>query len=268
MSEYAIGDIHGCHDSLRSLLDGLRFRPDRDRLWFVGDIINRGPKSLESLRLVRSLGDNALVTLGNHDMHFLAVALGGHELRPRDTLEEILSAPDRHELIDWVLSRDFAVYDEGRDVLMIHAGVPHLWSAEEAVARSRELTSVLTSDRAPAFFRVMYGNEPACWSPDLEGIERWRAITNYFTRMRFIAADGTLDFVANAGPDSAPEGYAPWFEFPRPDDATLVFGHWAMLQGRTGIPGVYGLDTGCVYGGSLTALNLETKELTHVEPCD
>lgn len=268
MSEYAIGDIHGCHDSLRALMDRIGFSPDRDRLWFVGDIINRGPKSLESLRLVRDLGDNALVTLGNHDMHFLAVALGGHTLRPKDTLEAILQAPDRNDLIDWMLQQNFAIPDEARGLLMVHAGIPHLWTAEEAVAYSRELEAVLQSDRATGYFREMYGNQPERWDAALEGMDRWRVITNYFTRMRFLAEDGTLDLATKEGTGAAPEGFAPWFQYPRPDSVELIFGHWAALEGRTDTPGVHGLDTGCVYNGQLTAMNLDTKEITRVESCD
>ena len=268
MSDYAIGDIHGCHDSLRALLARIGFSPDRDRLWFVGDIINRGPRSLESLRLVRSLSDNACVTLGNHDMHFLAVALGGHSPRPKDTLNDILEAPDCNELIDWYRQQNFAVYDEQRDLLMVHAGLPHLWTVADALRHGRELESVIRSDQAPHYFAAMYGNEPACWSDDLKGMPRWRAITNYFTRMRFLAKDGTLDFDAKESADAAPEGFLPWFRHPRPDSAGIVFGHWAALEGRTETPGIHGLDTGCVYGGSLTAMNLDTGELIRVEPCD
>ncbi|MGM0434558.1 MAG: symmetrical bis(5'-nucleosyl)-tetraphosphatase [Pseudomonadota bacterium] len=268
MSEYAIGDIHGCHDSLRALMDRIGFSPDRDRLWFVGDIINRGPKSLESLRLVRDLGANALVTLGNHDMHFLAVALGGHEPRPKDTLQAILEAPDRNDLIDWLLQQNFAIPDEGRGLLMVHAGIPHLWTAQEAVAYSRELETVIQSNEASRYFREMYGNQPERWDSALEGMDRWRVITNYFTRMRFLAEDGTLDLVTKEGAGAAPEGFAPWFQYPRPDATELIFGHWAALEGRTDTPGVYGLDTGCVYNGQLTAMNLDTREMNRVEPCD
>ena len=268
MTDYAIGDIHGCHDSLRALMERIRFRPDRDRLWFVGDIINRGPRSLESLRLVRSLGDNALVTLGNHDMHFLAIVLGGHSPRRKDTLDDIFEAPDRHELVEWLLQQNFAIHDAERDLLMVHAGLPHLWTVPEALARSRELEAVLQSRDASFYFQHMYGNEPAGWTDDLEGMARWRVITNYFTRMRFVASDGTLNLTSKEGAAAGPEGFAPWFFHERPDGADLVFGHWATLEGRTDTSGVYGLDTGCVYGGSLTAMNLDTKELTRVEPCD
>lgn len=268
MSEYAIGDIHGCHDSLRSLMDRIGFSPDRDRLWFVGDLINRGPKSLAALRLVRDLADNALVTLGNHDMHFLAVALGGYDLKPKDTLAPILDAPDRNDLIDWLLQQPFAIPDPERDRLMVHAGIPHLWTAEQAVAYSRELEAVLQSDQAPGYFRAMYGNRPERWDASLEGMDRWRVITNYLTRMRFLAEDGTLDLATKEGAGAAPEAFAPWFRYPRPDATELIFGHWAALEGRTDTPGVYGLDTGCVYNGQLTAMNLDTKEMTHVDPCD
>lgn len=268
MADYAIGDIHGCHDSLRALMERIRFRPDRDRLWFVGDIINRGPRSLESLRLVHALADNVLLTLGNHDMHFLAVALGGHAPRRKDTLGEILEAPDRHRLIDWLLQQNFAVHDGERDVLMVHAGVPHFWSAEQAVALSRELEQVIQGSQASAYFHSMYGNWPERWSDDLEGMDRWRVITNYFTRMRFMAADGTLDMATKEGVGDSPEGLAPWFSYPRNDATRVIFGHWAALGGRADSPQVFALDTGCVYGGTLTALNLDTLEQTRVPPCD
>ncbi len=268
MADYAIGDVHGCHDSLRALMDRIHFRPDCDRLWFVGDLINRGPQSLQSLRLVQSLADNALVTLGNHDMHFLAVALAGHEPRRKDTLAEILEAPDRNRLIDWLLQQNFAVHDPERDILMVHAGVPHFWSAEKAVALSGELEQVIQGKRAPDYFRQMYGNRPERWSEQLQGMDRWRVITNYFTRMRFMAEDGTLDMAAKEGVENTPEGFAPWFSYPRNDQLRIIFGHWASLGGRADTQGIYALDTGCVYRGLLTALDLDTLERIHVPACD
>lgn len=262
MSEYAVGDIHGCYDSLRRLLDQLQFDPARDRLWLVGDIVNRGPDSLQALRFVRDLGESALTVLGNHDLHLLAVAMGDHSSRRQDTMSAILNAPDRDELMHWLRHQSLACYDNERDLLMVHAGVPPLWSVAETLARAAEMEVVLRGDEAKHFLHHMYGNEPERWSPELDGVARWRMITNYLTRMRFVAADGSLDLVSKS--ETAPPGYAPWFSYPRQEPTGIIFGHWAALEGRAETPGVYALDTGCVYGGTLTALNLDTRERTSV----
>lgn len=268
MTDYAIGDIQGCYDSLQALLQKLHFNPDRDRLWVAGDIINRGPKSLASLRFIRSLGDAAVTVLGNHDLHLLAVVLGGHSVNKKDTLDDILGAPDRDELIEWLLHQHLTVYDRDRNLLMVHAGIPWLWSVDQAVALGQEMEQVLQGPDARYFFENMYGNKPNLWRDDLAGMDRWRMITNYCTRMRFLAADGSLNLDAKEGVEKAPEGLAPWFEYPRNDDTEIVFGHWAALEGRTTRPGYHGLDTGCVYGASLTALNLDTRERISCGACD
>jgi len=260
MTDYAVGDIQGCYNSLRKLLDKLAFDPAQDRLWVAGDIVNRGPDSLESLRFIRSLGDAAVTVLGNHDLHLLAVLLGGHSTKRKDTLDDILSAPDRDELTDWLRRQHFAWHDPERNILMCHAGIPHVWTVEQAVALGREMEQVIQGEQAGAYFRQMYGNQPARWSDDLEGMDRWRVITNYLTRMRFIAADGSLDLATKDSAHDAPEGFAPWFTYPRTDTTEIVFGHWAALEGRTGTAGYHGLDTGCCYGAQLTAMNLDTME--------
>ncbi|MCL7943204.1 symmetrical bis(5'-nucleosyl)-tetraphosphatase [Marinobacter sp. ATCH36] len=265
MTDYAIGDIQGCYERLRDVLDLVDFSPSRDRLWVAGDIINRGPSSLEALRYVESLGDSAVVVLGNHDLHLLAVAFGGHSLKRKDTLADILDAPDHGKLFDWLRQQNLCVHDADRNFVMVHAGLPHIWSVEQAVGYSREVESVIRGPDAEEYFTHMYGNQPERWQDSLAGMDRWRMITNYFTRMRFIAEDGTLELAAKESADSAPDGFAPWFRFPRKDRVKVVFGHWAALEGQTDSERYIGLDTGCVWGGKLTLMNLDTEEKIH---CD
>lgn len=264
MTTYAIGDLQGCHAEFVALLERLAFDPRRDRLWLVGDLVNRGPGSLDCLREVRALGEAVVAVLGNHDLHLLAVARGGARLNRKDTLASILEAADREALLDWLQACPLLVR-HGDDVLT-HAGLLPQWSLGKAEGLAREVEARLASERVGAFLERMYGNTPPCWRDDLDGSDRLRVIVNAFTRMRFIDAKGCLDFTAKEGLDSAPPGFAPWFQFPRADDPRLLFGHWAALQGVT--PGARvraeALDTGCVWGGALTALNLDTGERVSV----
>jgi bis(5'-nucleosyl)-tetraphosphatase (symmetrical) len=260
MTTYAIGDLQGCHAEFVELLTRLHFDPRRDRLWLTGDLINRGPGSLACLREVQALGEAVVTVLGNHDLHLLAVARGRAPLNRQDTLAAILEASDREALLDWLQSRPLLVRET--ESVMTHAGLLPQWSLPRAEALAGEVMAVLQSERSGGFLARMYGNTPACWRDDLEGVDRLRAIVNVLTRMRFIDAEGCLDFAAKQGLDSAPPGFAPWFCYPRPDAPRLLFGHWAALQGCT--PGARvraeALDTGCVWGGSLTALNLDSGE--------
>lgn len=266
MTDFAVGDIQGCYEPLRRALDGAGFDPDRDCLWVVGDIINRGPESLKSIRYIRELGSAARVVLGNHELHLLAVVFGGSRLKRKDTLEQVLEAPDAVELIDWLRLQGLAHYDPDRDLFMAHAGLPHTWSVTQGLAYASEVEAVIRGTDAKAYFEGMYGNQPERWSGSLIGMDRWRAITNYLTRMRFIAADGTLELASKEGTETGPEGFQPWFSFPRPQDKTrILFGHWAALQGRTNDERFIGLDTGCVWGGAMTVLNLDTGARTR---CD
>ncbi|MBC7183029.1 MAG: symmetrical bis(5'-nucleosyl)-tetraphosphatase [Marinobacter sp.] len=265
MTDYAIGDIQGCYDRLRDVLAKVDFSPSRDRLWVAGDLINRGPSSLETLRYIESLGSSALVVLGNHDLHLLAVALGGHETRRKDTLSDILEAPDLGRLVEWLRQQHLCIHDPARNMVMAHAGLPHIWSVDRAMACAREVEEVIGGSAAEEYFTHMYGNQPECWDDGLTGMDRWRVITNYFTRMRFIAEDGTLELATKESASEAPEGFAPWFRFPRKDDTRVVFGHWAALEGNTGVERFIGLDTGCVWGGALTMMNLDSGEKIH---CD
>ena len=272
MPTYAIGDLQGCHGEFVALLERLSFDPRSDRLWIAGDLVNRGPDSLACLREVRALGDAARVILGNHDLHLLAVARGGMPLKRSDTLDEILDAPDRETLLDWLQMQPLWVDDGSQSheprTVMSHAGLPPFWTMRQTRQLADEVAAVLRSESAGAFLEQMYGNLPQRWEDRLDGIERLRMIVNSLTRMRFVAADGTLDFTAKQGLDSAPNGFAPWFTYPREDDPRILFGHWAALQGQT--PGAVvraeALDTGCVWGGSLTALELESGERIS-EPC-
>ena len=269
MARIAIGDVQGCHDELRTLLQVAGFSADRDVLWFVGDLVNRGPDSLGVLRFVRALGDNAHVVLGNHDLHLLAVALGhgARRLRKDDTLEDVLGAPDRDALLEWLLSRPLAVHEGSttaraglRADLMVHAGVVPQWSVADTLQLALEVQSALQADPS-GVFATMYGNEPDRWRDDLEGDARRRFVINALTRMRFIDRDGRLDLKLKGRPDAAPDGRLPWFDAPdrRTADARLIVGHWSTL-GLVLREDLVALDTGCVWGGALTALSLDDPE--------
>jgi bis(5'-nucleosyl)-tetraphosphatase (symmetrical) len=254
---WAIGDIQGCAEELIALIARIGFKSDRDQLWFVGDLVNRGPDSLKVLRLVRSLAGNALCVLGNHDLHLLAVALVKAKLRKSDTLKSILEAPDRDALLEWLTQLPLAHYAADTDDLLVHAGVVPQWSVDDALSLAAEVQQALRSDPA-ALLAAMYGDEPDRWQPSLKGTDRLRFAVNVFTRLRFCTADGRIDFRQKGKAESAPPPWIPWFRAPRRAAAgtRIVFGHWSAL-GYYNADGVIGLDTGCVWGGSLTALNLD-----------
>ena len=258
MTTWAIGDLQGCLPAFEQLLKRIRFDATADTLWLVGDLVNRGPDSLGTLRRVYALRDRVRVVLGNHDLHLLAVASGAHPPRRKDDFGAILAAPDREQLLGWLQQQPLLHYDAALDTVMTHAGIPPQWSLLDAQRLAREVEEALRGPQALAYFRDMYGNEPACWSESLSGSTRLRTITNYFTRMRFVDAGGALDLASKEGLDTAPPGFAPWFAAPhrRCDGVRIVFGHWAALQGRVDVPNVLALDTGCVWGGALTAVNL------------
>ena len=263
MARYAIGDIQGCHRELRELLALIGFSAARDRLWLVGDLVNRGPGSLEVLRDVIAMGDAATTVLGNHDFHLLTVAAGHRAPHRGDTLDAILAAPDRAALIDWLQRRPLCVR-EGDD-LLVHAGLLPMWSADRAVGLSREVEATLAGPDAARFLSVLYGDEPATWRDDLTGDDRLRAIVNAFTRMRFCTPDGTMELREKRGPAFTPEGYAPWFLQPARQSAgvRVVCGHWSTLGLRM-TPNMMMLDSGCLWGGPLTAVDLESGRLYQV----
>ncbi|MGP9677502.1 symmetrical bis(5'-nucleosyl)-tetraphosphatase [Halomonas sp. AOP27-A1-41] len=260
MSTYAIGDLHGCYAEFMTLLEALNFNPSHDTLWLVGDVINRGPGSLECLREAHALGGSVRCVLGNHDFHLLVVARGGGRQKKHDTLNDILNAPDREQLLDWLQCQPLAV--QQGNTLMTHAGLLPQWRIEQAVAYSREVEQALASEQSGHFLTELFGNQPDCWREDLEGMDRLRFIVNAMARMRFIDSQGRLEFAAKEGLASTPPGFAPWFQYARDDDPHLLFGHWAALEGKTrgARVRVDALDTGCVWGGTLTALNIDTGE--------
>lgn len=263
MAVYAVGDLQGCLEPLKCLLGEVDFDPLEDRLWLVGDLVNRGPQSLETLRFLYSMRDSLVCVLGNHDLHLLAVAHNIERMKKGDTLQEILDAPDRAELLDWLRLQKLMHYDAERDIAMVHAGIAPQWSLKKALRRAEEVEQVLRDDtRLALFLDGMYGNEPAKWDRELQGVARLRVITNYFTRMRFCTADGKLDLKSKEGLDSAPPGYAPWFSHPqrRTRGQKLIFGHWAALGGQCDEPGIEALDSGCVWGNRMTLLNVDTRQ--------
>ena len=267
MSTYAIGDIQGCYDELQQLLKLIKFKPSRDTLWFTGDLVNRGPKSLETLRFVKGLGDSAITVLGNHDLHLLAVWQHKHKhFSSNDSLRPLLDADDRVELLQWLRERPLMHYDEQLDYAMFHAGLPPQWSRKEALIHAAEVEKVLRGRKFHEFLSHMYGNKPSRWSENLEGWDRLRFIVNCFTRLRLCSEEGKLELKHKGKVEDAPEGFRPWFEHDnrKSRKQRIVFGHWSALglyQGHN----VNGIDTGCLWGGGLTALRLEDGEVTCLE---
>ncbi|MFA6121231.1 MAG: symmetrical bis(5'-nucleosyl)-tetraphosphatase [Sideroxydans sp.] len=263
MAIYIVGDIQGCYLELRLLLDKIQFDAQKDKLWFVGDLVNRGSGSLEVLRLVRSLGDSAITVLGNHDLHLLAVAAGVAQLHRSDTLGEILAASDRDELLTW-LRQQRLMHVEG-DNVMVHAGLLPQWSIKQATKLAREVETVLRGDDYVKFLEHMYGNTPNRWDDELTGYKRLRVITNAFTRLRICTPDGEMEYKFKGEVEKMPAGYVPWFDVSKraSKDATVIFGHWSAL-GLKVTPNIIALDTGCLWGGSLTAIRLEDRELFKV----
>ncbi len=258
MTDYVVGDIQGCYSDLRRLLDKAGFDPDHDTLWAAGDLVNRGPESLETLRYLKSLKKHCIAVLGNHDLHLLAVAHGVRDAKHSDTIDDILAAKDRDKLLDWVRHRPLVHYDKSLKTLMVHAGIPPIWDLDQTRERARELEKVLQSKKCGEFLENMYGNSPDRWSGKLKGWDRLRLIANYFTRMRFCQADGTLDLETKSGLSTPVDGFAPWFDQPSrlPGKLNIVFGHWAALEGETGMKRIHALDTGCVWGNRLTLMRL------------
>ncbi len=269
MATYAIGDLQGCYSELLDLLDTVGYNETRDRLWFTGDLVNRGPESLKALRFVHGL-HGAVTVLGNHDLHLLAVAGGHTRMRKKDTLQDILDAKDRDELLDWLRARPLLHRDAKLGYTLIHAGLAPQWNIARAQAMAQEVENVLRNGDAPAFFEHMYGDGPACWSEQLRGWERLRFITNCFTRMRFCDAKGCLTLDEKGPPGSRTGRFSPWYEAPNRKSRRerIIFGHWSTVRlGNTAdfaAHRVYPLDTGCVWGGSLSAMRLDDGEMFSV----
>lgn len=255
MAIYAIGDVQGCFDELRRLLDAIDFDSSRDRLWFTGDLVNRGTQSLETLRFVKGLADGAVMVLGNHDLHLLAISAKHAKLHKRDSLDDVLAAPDRDELIDWLRHRPLLHAESG--YCLIHAGVPPQWDLVQAQRCAAEVEVILRGPAYRELYRHMYGDNPNFWCEDLRGWDRIRFITNCFTRMRFCDREGRLDLKQKGPPGSQPTHLLPWFGAPGRKSASsrILFGHWSTLKFYSGC-NTYCLDTGCLWGGQLTALRL------------
>ena len=264
--DYLIGDVQGCCGALDRLLAKIDFSPSRDRIYVLGDLVNRGPESLETLRRLRGFGDAAVCLLGNHDLNLLAVAQGVRRPHKTDTIAEILDAPDREAWLDWLRQRRMAVLDHGW--LMVHAGVVPQWDAAQTLRLAGEVEALLRGDGLRDFLPQMYGDQPARWSEALAGTERLRFVINVLTRVRFVAADGTLDLVTMDGVAGAPPGFHPWFDAPgrRTEGTPIAFGHWATL-GLISRPDLLALDTGCVWGRQLSAARIDggRREIVQVE---
>lgn len=273
MATYVVGDIQGCYKALRRLLRSADFQPSADKLWCVGDLINRGPESLETLRFLQDINHAVTVVLGNHDLHFLALYHGcaPDSVSNRHTLHDLLAAPDCDDLAHWLRHQPLAHYDSAvtdgqpQNYLMVHAGVAPQWTLQQTLALAGELEQALHGPDFRDYLRAMYGNQPDRWQEDLTGQDRLRVITNYLTRMRFCDSLGTLNLEIKEGASKAPTGFKPWYEFEQlTPDVAILFGHWAALQGVTNRAHVYALDTGCVWGRELTMMRLEDHKLFSV----
>lgn len=261
MATYAVGDVQGCYDQLSCVLGQVNFNRRKDTLWLAGDLVNRGPQSLEVLRFAKSLGKRARVVLGNHDLHLLGVAHGVREARPKDSFRHILKARDRDELLNWLCRQPLLHSDTDLGYTMVHAGIPPIWSPGKAGRLAREVEATLQSNQCKRFLRSMYGNSPLCWKKSLSGMSRLRIITNYLTRMRFCTRDGTLDLEDRDKKTSSRPGFKPWFSHENPalKKQHILFGHWAALEGETNKKNIHALDTGCVWGAQLTLIRLDNR---------
>lgn len=269
MSTYAIGDVQGCYDELMSLLDLIHFNPHQDQIWFAGDLVNRGKNSVDVLRFAKTLGDRQKTVLGNHDFHLLAIANDCQSIRSDDTIQDVLNAPDRDELLDWLRHQKLLHYDVELDFLLVHAGISPQWDLEQAKHYAQEIEKILQSDRYIELLPHLYGNEPDSWDENLTGWNRCRLIINVFARMRYCDEKGALEFQEKGPIDNSKQEQQlyPWFRVPirKPIKPNIVFGHWAALNGVTNEPGLFAIDTGCAWGHRLTAMRLEDQKRFYVE---
>lgn len=266
MTTYVVGDIQGCYQPLRKLLDKICFDPSVDRLISVGDLVNRGPHNLETMRFCKDLGNSFEMVLGNHDLHLLAIAEGVREPSKKDTIGDVLEAHDAEDLLQWLRYQPLLLTVNNYHI--VHAGIPPIWSLEQAHQLANEVTAVIQSDQRRLYFEAMYGDTPNTWREDLQGPERWRLITNYLTRMRFCTGEGALELQTKDSTQiSTP--YKPWFDHQRKQPLTenIIFGHWAALQGKNCGEHFFALDTGCVWGGSMRAMRLDNQKYYH-QPSD
>jgi bis(5'-nucleosyl)-tetraphosphatase (symmetrical) len=261
MATYAIGDIQGCYDDLQQLLDKINFCDKTDTLWFAGDLVNRGPDSLKTLRFIKSLGKNAVTVLGNHDLTLLALSQGISKVK-HHTLNKVLKAHDRDELLYWLRHQKLIHHNSELGYTMVHAGIYHQWNLKKSIQLAAEVEKVLQSKNYKQFFSHMYGNEPQKWNDKLTKWDRLRFITNTFTRMRYCTVDGKLSFSDNGYPGSQQSNYHPWYRLAKTQSLKnrIIFGHWSSLVGKTRTKNIYALDTGCLWSGKLTAIKLAKKK--------
>lgn len=262
MSTYAIGDIQGCFDELQELLKLICFDANKDSLWLTGDLVNRGPKSLEVLRFIKGLGTHAKMVIGNHDLFLLECSTGVAKCGPSDTIDDILRAPDKNELFDWLRHQPFIHYDKQLNFAIAHAGILPTWDLTKTLACAKELELALLGNNYQKLLAEIFGDQPNAWDDNLQSFERLRFISNSFTRMRFCDAQGRLEFNCKNKVGKQPKGYYPWFDLAwrKTKDVNIIFGHWAALDANIHLTNLFPLDTGCVFGGSLTALRLEDKK--------
>ena len=269
MATYAIGDVQGCFDELKALLTQINFNSDRDQLWFCGDLVNRGPKSLKTLRFIRSLEGNALTVLGNHDLHLLATAYDHQKPGKKDTLDSILQAADATELLNWLRHQPLVFHDEEKDITLVHAGLHPHWSIKQALKLAKEVEDILQSNNHINFYKHMYGDKPYNWSDSLTGWSRYRFITNILTRLRYCDEHGVPALNAKGPPGSQAKHLYPWYEVPKrkSQQDTIIFGHWSTLPhaGRTSINNTYAIDSGCLWGGMLTAIKIDVKPFETIQ---
>jgi bis(5'-nucleosyl)-tetraphosphatase (symmetrical) len=266
MATYAIGDLQGCYQELLALLDEINFDKVQDRLWFTGDLVNRGPESLQALRFVKQLGPSAVTVLGNHDLHLLAIAAGHAKVRKKDTLNDILEAPDRDELLAWLRRQPLLINDDDSEFVLIHAGLPPQWSIQQASTYAKEAEKILRGDDYHLFLQQMYGNKPDRWSEDLTGFDRIRFIVNSLTRLRYCDDAGQMALEEKGPPGTQAAPFKPWFtiENRKPVNNKIIFGHWSTVHlgniDNIKSLNVFPMDTGCVWGDKLLALRLEDQK--------
>lgn len=268
MATYAIGDVQGCYDELRTLLTQIKFNSDRDKLWFCGDLVNRGPKSLETLRFIRALEDNAITVLGNHDLHLLATAYDHRKPGKKDTFDAILQADDAFILLDWLRHQPLAFHDKDKNITIIHAGMHPDWSITKTLQLAQEIEQLIQSDNHVNFYKHMYGDKPFAWDDNLSGWARYRFITNVLTRLRYCDEQGKPALNAKGAPGSQASHLLPWYEIPnrRSQNDDIIFGHWSTLPhaGLSSINNTYAIDSGCLWGGLLTAMRIDEKPFKYV----
>ncbi|MFT6926071.1 MAG: bis(5'-nucleosyl)-tetraphosphatase (symmetrical) [Psychromonas sp.] len=266
MATYIVGDVHGCFDELQALLEVAQFEKNKDQLWLTGDLVGRGPKSLQTLRFIKSLGDSAKVVLGNHDLHLLAIHQGIHSDKESNKLSALLNAPDCDELLTWLRLQPLFLRHPEFNFVMVHAGISPQWTIAQAQGYAQEVQSILHSNDFKTLLKNMYGNHPATWNDNLQGVERLRFIINVLTRMRYCLLDGSLEFYNKLAPEQTDSSVLkPWFDINTLDHSSgIVFGHWASLSGREIRKGLYALDTGCVWGNKLSMLRWQDKKIFSV----